>query len=218
MDTWITGYDLSSFEVQRCICAVTVVSPKLYDVLQLIMQRYAQDEKYRILSRTARHTMELCEKCLKRALREASQKAEIPYEKLTHTASIFAIYDFIIIAATQKERVQMWNVAFSLVDFEDKILHNNRTLQLYTLLNKSYEGLPDMNTGDILYALGNKSAELATWADNEFYDEWELGCHSNDYDALDELIAIQVMLEQLEKEIFKIYQEEGGDAASRLLD
>lgn len=204
MDTWLTGYDVDNYHVRKHIFAITVLSPRLADLLLAISLRYANDENHQDLLFYAEHALEECKACIEKTTEAAVRNCGIPHELLSRAASIYGVYDYIMLAATIPEKAQMWNVAFSLAHFEQTIDGGDQMPRLCDLLLEEHSGIPVLDEEDILISLGDKTAEISGWADTEFYEEWELCEYSEEFDDFDEFFGILEKLEYMEDEIRKI--------------
>ena len=203
MELTTSKYNLEGLSLMEHVCTVTALSKKLAGLLQNVKELDKPDDEHAGLAAYVDETAAACSACIDATMKRASADAGIPVELLKRAAIIYSAHDAVTVAASFREKIAQWKLAFALAENEAELSGNTLTYRLYDVFSDAFTVPPELSKDDIIEELNDHAGEIEAWLDIEFPDEateCEDGTGHKELEAFFDIIAkLRLMAEEIEK-------------------
>lgn len=203
MELTTSKYNLEGLSLMEHVCTVTALSMKLSGLLQNVKRLNEPDNGCAELADYADGTAAACSACIDATMKRASADAGIPMELMKRAAIIYSAHDAVTVAASIREKIAQWKLAFALAENEAELSGSTLTYRLYDVFSDAFTVPPELSKDDIIEGLNDHAGEIEAWLDIEFPDEataCEDGTGHKELEAFFDIISkLRLMAEEIEK-------------------
>lgn len=174
--------------LRKYMMATTVITPKLIDLLNMILyENYPERTKEQI------HKLKKnCQTYISDCRQVVSASGEVSPDILRMTASLYALWDNILVAASIQEKIQSWEICYAIAR------QQKANMAPYDLIvsacAKSKAEYITLSMEEICSELIDYADEIEAWLDEYFLEEYD---DYSDNEEFDRIIKIQTGLEFL---------------------
>lgn len=176
--------------LRKYMMITTIITPKLIDLLDLILMQNHTEH----IGEHIRELKKNCKTCISDCRKAASVSNKISPDILRMTASLYALWDNITVAAPIKEKVQIWETCYAIA-MQQKTGIAPYRIDVSVCTQSGAEYI-ELSKEDICDELLDYAGEIEAWLDEYFSEEYDEYSTDEEYDIF---IEIQVRLEFLAK-------------------
>lgn len=176
------AYDVA-VNLRKYMMVTAVITPKFIDLLNLILvQTHTEHTKEQIYE-----LKKLCQTCISNCRKNASVSDDISPDILRMTASLYALWDNITVAAPLKEKVQILETCYA-ISRQQKDGFAPYHLEISACAQSGTDYIT-LSAKEICDELLDYAGEIEAWLDEYFSEEYDEYSSNEEFDIFIEIMT-----------------------------